>query len=377
MYRSIILPAGILAATIIGAGTFVIPFIFAQAGLITGLFYLTISAAAFIFVYLMYADIILRTEENHRFAGYAEFYLGKLAKWPTIFLTIVGMFFILTIYLILSASFINFFWPTIPDIYKAAVFWFVASLAILLKINRLAVSEFLTILGIVAIILVAFLYGLKNSERIFSAPLITLGWHQFLLPYGAILFAFAGKTAIPTILGYFRSNNQHVINIKPVVILGVILPAIIYFIFAVAVINLSNTVSVNSVSGLAGNLPNWLMTLFGVLGFIAIWSTYIVVGRDIEKSLIHDVKLSNYLAAAIVFFLPMILYFSGLQNFLEMVKTTGGVFVGIEGLLIILMWKRAVKASPTASGVFKKPHHFINAFLFFVFFIGIIYEIIY
>ncbi|MEK7143716.1 MAG: hypothetical protein AAB820_00060, partial [Patescibacteria group bacterium] len=93
--------------------------------------------------------------------------------------------------------------------------------------------------------------------------------------------------------------------------------------------------------------------------------------------LIHDVKLSNYLAAAIVFFLPMILYFSGLQNFLEMVKTTGGVFVGIEGLLIILMWKRAVKASPTASGVFKKPHHFINAFLFFVFFIGIIYEIIY
>ncbi|MBI5079158.1 hypothetical protein HZB06_00565 [Candidatus Wolfebacteria bacterium] len=377
MYRSIILPSSILAATIIGAGAFVIPFVFVQAGLITGLFYLAVFAVAFTLIYLMYADIILRTKEDHRFAGYAEFYLGKSFKWPTILSTIVGMFFILTVYLILSASFINFIWPAAPDIYKIAAFWLVASLAILLKINRLAVSEFLTVIGIVTIVLIAFIYGLKDFEKIFSVPLVAADWHKTFLPYGAILFALAGKTAIPTILGYFRKNNQPFINVKPVIILGVLLPAIVYFIFAVTVINLSGAVSVDAVSGLADYLPSWLTVLFGVLGFIAIWSTYIVIGRDIEKSLIHDVKLSNSLAAAIVFFSPLALYFLGFQNFLELIKTIGGVFVGIEGLLIVLIWEKAVKISPVDNGVFKKPHSFIGAFLFLIFFIGAIYEIIY
>lgn len=377
MYRSIILPASILAATIIGAGTFVIPFVLVQSGIIIGLFYLAIFGVAFTLIYLMYADTILRTREDHRFSGYAEFYLGKLAKWPTILSTIVGMLFILTIYLILSASFVNLIWPTAPDIYKIAAFWLVASLAILLKINRLAVSEFLTVIGIVAIVLIAFVYSLKDFEKIFSVPLITADWRQILLPYGAILFSLAGKTAIPTILGYFRKNNQQAANIKPVIVLGVLLPAIVYFIFSVTVINLSNTVSVDTVSGLADYLPGWLTILFGVLGFISIWSTYIVVGRDIEKSLIYDAKLPNFFAAAIVFISPLILYFFGFQDFLELIKTTGGVFAGMEGLLIILIWRKAVKISPIANGIFKKPPHFIGAFLFLVFFIGAIYEIIY
>lgn len=377
MYRSIILPASILAATIIGAGTFVIPFIFVQSGIITGLFYLAIFGVAFALIYLMYADTILRTKEDHRFSGYAELYLGKLAKWPTILSSIVGMLFILTIYLILSASFVNLIWPSAPDIYKVAAFWLIASLAILLKINRLAVSEFLTVIGIVAIVLIAFIYGLKDFEKIFSVPLVAADWRQFFLPYGAILFSLAGKTAIPTILGYFRKNNRQNADIKPVIILGVLLPIIVYFIFSVAVINLSSAVSVDTVSGLADHLPSWLMFFFGVLGFLAIWSTYIVVGRDIEKSLIHDVKLSNFLAAAIVFFSPLALYSFGFQNFLELIKTTGGVFAGTEGLLIILIWRKAVKISPIADGIFKKPPHFIGAFLFLIFFIGAIYEIIY
>lgn len=377
MYRSIILPASILAATIIGAGTFVIPFIFVQSGIITGLFYLAIFGVAFTLIYLMYADTILRTKEDHRFSGYAEFYLGKLVKWPTILSTIVGMLFILTIYLILSASFVNLIWPTAPDIYKVAAFWLIASLAILLKINRLAVSEFLTVIGIIAIVLIAFIYGLKDFEKIFSVPLVTADWRQFFLPYGAILFSLAGKTAIPTILGYFRKNNQQIINIKPVIVLGVLLPIIIYFVFSITVINLSNAVSVDTVSGLADHLPSWLMFFFGILGFIAIWSTYIVIGRDIEKSLIHDIKLPNFLAAAVVFFSPLVMYSFGFQNFLELIKTTGGVFAGIEALLIILIWRKAVKTSPIASDIFKKPPHFIGAFLFLVFFIGAICEIIY
>ena len=106
MFKNVILPASLLAGTIIGAGVFALPYVFVKAGILTGLFYLLIFSAVFTLIHLMYADIILRTKENRRFFGYAEIYLGSWGKWPAILITIVGMIFVLTVYLILSVSFL-------------------------------------------------------------------------------------------------------------------------------------------------------------------------------------------------------------------------------------------------------------------------------
>ncbi len=107
MRKSIILPTGLLAATIIGAGIFALPYTFEKAGIITGLFYLVIFAGVFTLIHLMYADVIIKTEGFHRFVGYAEIYLGNIGKWLTVSVTVIGMIFVLVIYLILSISFIN------------------------------------------------------------------------------------------------------------------------------------------------------------------------------------------------------------------------------------------------------------------------------
>ena len=104
MYKNIILPASLLASTIIGAGMFALPYAFAKAGILSGLFYLLFFSLVVILIHLMYADIIVRTSENHRFLGYAKIYFGRVGFWLAFLISVIGAIFALTIYLILSVS---------------------------------------------------------------------------------------------------------------------------------------------------------------------------------------------------------------------------------------------------------------------------------
>ena len=376
MFRNIILPASLLAGTIIGAGIFALPYVFEKAGIFTGLFYLIIFSAVFTLIHLMYADIIVRTKENHRFPGYAEIYLGKFGGRLATLITVIGMIFVLTAYLVLSVSFFNLIFPNIIlfDFYKILIFWLFGSLAVFLGINRLAVSEFLIIIGTATVIFIIFCYGLANFKQVLSTPLLNFSY--VFLPYGAILFSLSGRTAIPTLVGYFRKNNQPQIKSKIPIILGSLTPMLIYLVFIFGIISLSETVSEDSVSGLVGRLPSLILTLLGILGIISLFSSYIMIGRNTKKSLEHDFRFPRILIGLIVVVFPLFLYLLGFRSFLELVGIVGGVFVGLAGILIILMWLKAKKTEADRGVILKKVNPFIIYGLLLVFIGGIIYAIL-
>ncbi|MFA6352977.1 MAG: aromatic amino acid transport family protein, partial [Candidatus Paceibacterota bacterium] len=83
-WKEFVLPASLLSGTIIGAGIFSLPFIFAQVGLGLGLFLLTLFAIIFCVIHLMYGDLVLKNGDNHRFAGFAKIYFGKIGYWLSI-----------------------------------------------------------------------------------------------------------------------------------------------------------------------------------------------------------------------------------------------------------------------------------------------------
>jgi len=377
MYKNIILPASLLAGTIIGAGIFALPFVFMNAGIIAGLFYLGIFSAGFVFIHLMYADLILKTEggENlHRFPGYAKIYLGNWGFWLSILMTIVGMLFVLTVYLILSISFINLIYPNTSDIYKLLFFWFLSSIAIFLGIRRLAFSEFLITGGIVGIILIIFGYGLGHFGRIISVP--AFNFQNIFLPYGAVLFALSGRVAIPAVVSYFQKIGQPLVKVKKPIILGTLLPAFVYFLFVLGILGLSGVVSEDAVSGLIGQIPQGVLMLVGIFGLISLWSSYIVIGLDVKNSLKFDLKFPKILAGLTVIISPLFLYFFGFQSFLTLVSLIGGVFIALEGIFIALMWLRASKLRPEKI-IFKKLSPLIVYILILIFIGGMIYEIAY
>ncbi|MEK7658153.1 MAG: aromatic amino acid transport family protein [Patescibacteria group bacterium] len=375
MYKNIILPASLLAATIIGAGMFALPYVFAKAGIFSGVFYLLFFSLIIVLIHLMYADIIVRTPENHRLLGYAKIYFGRIGFWLAFLLSVVGAIFALTIYLILSVSFVNLVGgASWPDIYKLLGFWFLGSIIIFININKLTISEFSILILSTFIILALFFYGGADFGRLSAIPLINFNY--FLFPYGAALFALSGGVVIPTVLGYFRNNGESVKKAKLPIILGSLIPAVIYFIFVAGVWKLSGEISEDAVSGLVNRLPFLFLAALGVLGAVSLWSTYIVIGRNIKKSFEHDLNFPHFYAGLIAIFSPLTLYFLGFKNFLGLVAFVGGLFISIEGILIILMWRKASKI-PNENQFFQKINPFIIYGLLLVFGGGIIYTLIY
>jgi amino acid permease len=375
IFSQLIFPASLLATTIVGAGMFALPYLFNKVGVATGLFYLFFFGAVFALIHLMYADIIVRTPENKRFSGYAQIYLGRFGYWSSIFMTIFGALLVLTIYLILSVSFMKLILPAAPDIYIISIFWLLGSLAIFFSINELAMSDFFIFLAMVALIFIVFGFGFSGGlEKIKTIPLFDFS--NVFLPFGAVLFSMYGRSAIPALLGYFRNNGQSPVKGKWPIIIGSVTPAFIYAFFIFGILGLSNGVSQDAVSGLVKNLPPIILWILGALGIISLWSTYIVIGRDIKKSLEHDFNIPLVFSGLVVVVAPILFYMAGFQNFLQLVEFIGAVIIGLEGIFIVLMWLRASKIA--------SEHKFINklnpllvGLLLLVFIGGILYKVIY
>ena len=132
---------------------------FVNGGLLTSFFYLAVFGLVFICVLFLYADIAVRTPEEHRFVGYSKLYLGKGGFSVSLFIGLLQLFFVLTIYLILAPSFFNLIFADNYLFYLIG-FWLLGSAVIMLNIRRIAVFEFLITAGILAIIALIFIFGI-------------------------------------------------------------------------------------------------------------------------------------------------------------------------------------------------------------------------
>lgn len=358
--KNFLLATAILVEAIIGAGIFALPFVFRNAGLSIGFFYLVVALLAYIFIYLMYADIISATKGDHRFVGYARIHLGESWSWLAILMTIVEAILVLTIYLILSQSFGDLIVGFGQGIDKMVIFWLLGSAALFLGFRLLADLEFAIAVGTVGIIgLIAGLAIVKG--RFLGHVSIEPQLLNYLLPFGPILFALSGRVAIPIIMKFKGVA-------KKAIVWGTIISAILYGIFVLSALALSPAVSEDAVSGLIGFVPPWALFAIGILGLLELFSSYIIIGYDAQKSMELDLKLPWLLRFGVVIFAPLILFFSGFTHFIELVSFVGGIFVALESILIVLMWLKVRK-----SNLIKKP---LLAILILIFEAALLYEII-
>ncbi len=345
-YKNRLLPAGLLAGTIIGAGIFSLPFVFQKVGLGVGLFYLALGTLVTIGIHLMYAEVVLRTPGEHRFVGYARMYYGSWAFWLGILMTIVQMILVMTIYLILSLSFSNLLFGPGYEVEKVMLFWLISSLPIFMNVRDLARLEFAVTGGIITIIL--FIFGLG----IFGGHAPTLhwfipDWKFFFLPFAPILFSLSGRTAIPSVVNYFRESpaSAKLGKVRSAIMYGTMVPAAVYVLFIVGVLLLSPSVSEDAVTGLVtSGISGGVLYAVGFLGLISIWSSYLMIGFDIERTLFQDLGWGRLARIFVVVGSPLALYFSGLHSFLALISIAGGVFLSLEGIFVVCLWLKARKA---------------------------------
>ena len=78
-------------------------------------------------------------------------------------------------------------------------------------------------------------------------------------------------------------------------------------------------------------------------------------------------KIAKNWAWVIACFIPLALFLVGIKNFIQVISFVGGIMLGIDGILILLMYRKI------KTGVLRN----LTYPLILVLIIGIIYEIIY
>ncbi|OGY65109.1 MAG: hypothetical protein A3E64_01475 [Candidatus Harrisonbacteria bacterium RIFCSPHIGHO2_12_FULL_48_16] len=355
--KDFILSANLLAGTIIGAGVFSLPYVFKIAGVATGLFYLLLATVAYIAIYRMYAQVISLTPSEHRLSGYIKIYLGNTAWWISILMTIVGAILVLTVYLILSQSFGNLITPFGSGEDKMVIFWLLGSTAIFLSLRRIALLEMMINIGMVAIIAIIFFLGLMKPDNLLSVN-FGVHWGSFLLPLAPVLFSLSGRVAIPAMTKFG--------SLRAAINWGTIVPAVLFAAFVLSILALSPVVTEDAVTGLVGYVHPSILIVVGIFGMFSILSSYVTIGYDVYKSLGLDLGFPRFAQYALVVFGPLVAYFAGLNSFIGLVSLIGGIFLGLEGIFIVLMWLKAI----------KKPLSLSTLLLIAVFAAAIIYEII-
>jgi len=263
-WKNFILPVSLLAGTIIGAGIFSLPYVFSRAGLFWSFLLLIVFTLVFCVVHLMYADLILKNSDRHRFAGFARIYFGEKGYWLSILGTVVEMFFVLVIYLVLSASFISLIFPRLPIVWGVIIFWWLGSLAIFAGTKRVALFEFLATAGILAVVALIAVWGVPQFlEKDFS--LISSDYFLWFLPFGPLLFSLNGRPAVPSLIHYFNRIGRPVTEARKPIIWGTVIPALVYLFFVSGVIGLSGKITPDSISGVSSNISFWaFLLIFGI-----------------------------------------------------------------------------------------------------------------
>lgn len=365
MNKDFLLTTGLLAGTIIGAGIFSLPYVVSRLGILNGFFYLIGFALVYFVVHLMYANLIRVNQGEHQFFYLAKKYLPRGLSDFASFIILAELVFVLTVYLILAPTFAKLVFGE-GGLAALFVFWFLGSIFIFAKLSFLDWAEFLGTLSILVIVAIIFFVG--GGSR-FGTPIFTpMNLPLFFLPFGPMLFSLAGRPAISKVMEKYRQVKAggKNLSLNKVIFWGTVIPAVVYFLFAVSILRLNPEPSAEALNSL-GFLPPAILILLGLLGLLTLWTSYFIIGANIKDILRIDLKKPAWFGAFAVLATPLILYFLGFKNFLPAVSLTGGIFLSLEGIFVITMWRKAFPQNPWRPVVFP---------LYLVFLAAMVYVII-
>ena len=342
--NSFALALSTLVGTIVGAGIFGIPFAILKSGIVPGLFYLFLLGGIICLLHLFFGEICLRTSGKHRLVGYAGIYLGKTGKAVatlTLLFVLIGS---LLAYLILVGEFSGIVFGSLfpfSSVLFTVLFSVCAFFLVLSGRQLITKIEFFTnILFITAI--VAFIAFAVPHVKSFDIPLFDVSSvSNLFLPFGVLLFAFAGFEAIPEVMSFLRDRNART-KLDNVILWSSIITGVFFLVFALIVLGVSGlATSPDAFSGLVPFLGQGIIAFGALIGIVIIADSFLVIGNYLKNSLRHDFNLPYVPSALIALCVPLALFLLGFREFIAVVGVVGGVMGAVEGVLVMLMFRKA------------------------------------
>jgi len=339
-----VLAVSLLAGTIIGAGIFSLPYLVGRMGLVSGLFYFLFFGCVYYAIHRMYAELLLQSADSHQFSFVAERFLPRLAAKLLSNAVFLELIFVLVVYLILAPSFLSLLAP-FSGTGAVFLFWALGSLFLFARLAWIGWAEFSGVAAIVGIIGAILWKGWGAPMLVPAfAPLDLAG---ILLPIGPLLFSLSGRPAIARVVEEWRKgeSSKNPFRLFRAIAWGTAIPVVLYALFVVGIVLITPLPSSDAISGL-GELPVVFSIALGILGFLTLWTSYGMIAVNIRDTLRDDTRVGRFAALAIPIALPPILYLLGVNEFLGALSFTGSIFLGLEGIAIVWMWRRAFPEHP-------------------------------
>ncbi len=372
-YRAV----SILTGTIIGAGIFGLPYVAAKTGILPTLLGLIILSAVMALLHLLYGETVLRTNGRHRLVGYSGIYLGVWGKRIASFSVIVGSYAALLAYIILGGIFLKTLFGGFfggAEFHYSLIFFFFSAFFIAKGLKMISWLELYLSAFLIAAIIIFLFKGIFSMD---SANFnLAVNWPEIFLPYGVILFALNGASIIPEVVGVLERKKK---QLKKAIIVGSFIPAIIYFLFILVVFGVSGqNTSQDAISGLTQSYGKGIIFLGALIGFLAIITSFLAFGENLKKTFEYDYKIPKAASLFCALFFPLLLFLIGVNDFIGVIGFAGAVTGGIDGILIILAYRRADRCG---QGIRKPEYDVVTAkwleyLLIIMFVLGIVYTVL-
>lgn len=365
--KNTILALATIVGTTVGAGIFGIPYVIVKAGLLAGFFNFILIGGAVLLLHLLFGEVVLRTKTPHRLIGYAQIYLGAWGRILITISTVVGLVGALLAYLIIGGDFLHmifgFLWEA-PSFYWSLLFWASLSVFVFLGIKFIAPLEVLMNTIFIGIILFIFFVALPKINfqdiALFDPP-------NTFLPYGILLFAFAGWLAVPEAVSILSSREEKS-QLKAIIIWSAILVFILYFLFTFVVVGVGGqNTSEDALSGLVPYLGHSIVVLGAIFGVVAVAASFLVLGNYLKNALRYDYSMPAFLAASFATGLPLLFFLAGFREFIAVIGLTGVLIGVLEGVVIILIFQRAKKFGD------REPEYALNIPQIVLYFLAILF----
>lgn len=298
---------------------------------------------------------------------------GILEKWGKLAMTfsiLIGTYGALIAYLIGVGASLNALFG-IREIFATLGFFILVSTIVYMGLKTIGKWEFWLSGFVLAIILFIFFVSFGKFD---IGNLTGFDWKNLFIPYGVIFFAFIGTTAIPEVRGILDHNKK---RLKTAILIGSLIPIVAYLLFTLAVLGVTgiNTTEIATI-GLGTVIGRYMVVTGNLFAIIAMSTSFLALGLAINWVYRYDYKVSKNWAWVLTVFPPLIIALSGLTGFIQVIGISGAIAGGVDGLLIVMMHKRAKRLGEIKPAYEFKSHWYVSLLLSLIFLGGIVYTVI-
>jgi tyrosine-specific transport protein len=349
-----------LVGCMMGAGILAIPYVIATAGFVTGLVNILVLGAVMLMIHLYLGEITLRTKGCHQLTGYAGKYTGKTGKYLMFVSMIIGIYGAIIAYILGGGEALASLTGLQP-LLCSAIFFGVISWFIYVGLDAIERSEAFAMPLVLLIVIIIVIMGVT---RINSAHLSEFYFSKLFIPYGVVLFAFIGTSAIPEMKEELEKQKK---DLKKSIIIGSSIPIAVYLLFALSIVGVlgKGTHQIGSL-GLTAILGEKMAFLGAIFAILTMSTSFLALGLALKELFWYDYGLRKNTSWLLACFVPFLLFLlinlGNLADFVTILEVAGVITGAITGILVVLMVMSAKKKSE------RKPEYsiYINKLIAFV-----------